>query len=171
MADVRRMLKALAEKALRPTPQPGDEPRAERMADALEALRLLLDHWDELFLPGALSHASALTPLTPIPRRADARGSGPRSASPRSASPSSAGLGRPEEVTLLALFAKHGVRVYPAIGEPTRERHCRKCSRRFVAGDDLVVYSPPGASEVMATHLKCRWWWWESPQSPIRPTG
>jgi hypothetical protein len=137
------------------------------MSDALEALRLLIDHWDELLLPGALSHASALTPLTPMPR------SGPRSASPRSASPISAGLGRPEEITLLALFAERGVKVHTAIDPAAHARACRKCQRPFVRGDDVLVYIQPGRSarDQVTTHLKCRWWWWESPQSPIRPTN
>lgn len=168
MADVRKALRALAERALRATPRPDDGPRSERLGDALEALRLLVDHWDELFLPGALSHASALTPLTPMPRTG-----GTRRASPRSASPSSAGLGRPEEVTLLALFAERGVKVHPAIDDRAAQaRHCRKCSRPFVRGDDVLIYVPPGrgARDEVATHLKCRWWWWESPQSPIRPS-
>lgn len=169
MADVRKALRALAERALRSTPRPDDGPSSERMSDALEALRLLLDHWDELFLPGALSHASALTPLTPMPRT-----SGRRHIEPRSASPSSAGLGRPEEVTLLALFAERGVKVHAAIDDrQAHARYCRKCSRPFVLGDDVLVYVPPGRSarDEVATHLRCRWWWWESPQSPIRPSA
>jgi hypothetical protein len=167
VADVRKALRALAERALRKTPRPDDGPSSERLSDALEALRLLLDHWDELFLPGALSHASALTPLTPMPRR-----EGPRSASPRSGSPSSAGLGRPEEMTLLALFAERGVKVHSAIDPAAHARACRKCLRPFVRGDDVLVYVQPGRSarDQVTTHLKCRWWWWESPQSPIRPT-
>lgn len=167
MADVRKALRALAERALRATPRPDDGPSSERLSDALEALRLLLDHWDELLFPGALSHASALTPLTPMPRSAAMR-----RGTPRSASPSSAGLGRPEEVTLLALFAERGVKVHPAIDlRVLHARHCRKCSRPFVAGDDVLLYVPAGRSarDQVATHLRCRWWWWESPQSPIRP--
>lgn len=168
MADVRKALRALAERALRSTPRPDDGPRSERLGDALEALRLLLDHWDELFLPGALSHASALTPLTPMPR------SHPRHSGPRSGTPSSAGLGRPEEVTLLALFAERGVKVHPAIDDRVlHSTHCRKCGRPFARGNDVLVYVAPGRSarDEVATHLKCRWWWWESPQSPIRPSS
>jgi hypothetical protein len=137
------------------------------MGDALEALRLLLDHWDELFLPGALSHASALTPLTPMPRSNAQRGS-----NPRSSSPSSAGPGRPEEMTLLALFAERGVKLHPAINPASHARACRKCLRPFVHGDDVLVYVEPGKSarDQLTTHLQCRWWWWESPQSPIRPS-
>jgi hypothetical protein len=138
------------------------------MNEALEALRLLLEHWDELLLPGALSHASALTPMTPMPRRGS-----PRSASPRSASPSSAGLGRPEEMTLLALFAERGVKLHTSIDPAAHARACRKCSRPFVRGDDVLVYLQAGRSarDQVSTHLKCRWWWWESPQSPIRPSN
>jgi len=138
------------------------------MSEALEALRLLVDHWDDLLLPGALSHASGLTPMTPMPRRVS-----PRSASPRSGSSSGAGLARPEEMTLLALFAERAVKLHPAIDPAAHARACRKCLQPFVRGDDVLVYVVPGRSarDQLTTHLKCRWWWWESPQSPIRPGG
>ena len=140
------------------------------MSDALEALRLLLENWDELLLPGALSHASALTPLTPMPRGGP---SGLRSSSPRSGSSSSAGVARPEEMTLLALFAERGVKLHQSIDPAAHARACRKCLQPFVRGDDVLVYIVPGRSarDQVTTHLKCRWWWWESPQSPIRPTS
>jgi hypothetical protein len=74
--------------------------------------------------------------------------------------------GRPpgaDEFALVALLDQHGVKMLRyETGDGVRHV-CRSCSVALEITDEVLVYRDA------ATHYGCRWWWWDSPHSPIRP--
>ena len=176
MTDVRKLLKTLAERALR-TPQevpdaPGERP--DRLSDALLALRVLVENWDDLML-GQPSLAGGMTPRGGTPHPAmRATPLGPPFGTPRLGSPRSSNR-RPEEARLLSLLAEHRVSLRRAGDVDALLFPCRSCGEPFEAREDVLVVLREGGAEpprpYAATHLRCRWWWWENPHSPIRPKG
>ncbi len=146
--SVRRLLRSLAQRALQTPQLAGPEHAPERLDDALAALRLLMDNWDDLIRAGGTSRGQTPAPASRASRR--------------------------QEVELLALLSAHQVVASVAGRADLRAPTCRCCGLRFEQRDDVLIYSsPPGSGRAgeptIVTHLRCRWWWWESPDSPIRP--
>jgi hypothetical protein len=68
-----------------------------------------------------------------------------------------------DEFSLVALLGQHGVKMLRYEVDDGTRHLCRKCSAAFGPKDEVLVYGDA------ATHYGCRWWWWDSPHSPIRP--
>jgi hypothetical protein len=184
VSDVRRALKALAEKALQPPSgsaadlgreAPGTGEGRDRLADALSALRLLVEHWDELIRSQpSMGNAAITTPSGTPPGGLGTRmgpfGT-PRPGTPRPGTPRITSR-RPDEAHLLSLLADHRVSLRRARDVPALLFPCRSCGEDFEPKDEVLVAlrgGPEPEKPHAATHLRCRWWWWESPHSPIHP--
>jgi len=96
-------------------------------------------------------------PVADIPKPVD-DSDGPATTKPQSGRPPGA-----DEFALVALLGQHGVKMLRyEVADGTRHV-CRSCSAELAPADEVLVYRDA------ATHYGCRWWWWDSPYSPIRP--
>jgi hypothetical protein len=68
-----------------------------------------------------------------------------------------------DEFALVSLLGEHGVKLLKYEADEGTLHVCRSCSVGFASADEVLVYRDT------ATHYGCRWWWWDSPYSPIRP--
>ena len=74
--------------------------------------------------------------------------------------------GRPpgaDEFALVALLDQHGVKMLRYEANDGARHVCRSCGVAFEPTAEVLVYRDA------ATHYGCRWWWWDSAHSPIRP--
>ncbi|HEX8795519.1 MAG TPA: hypothetical protein VF765_31430 [Polyangiaceae bacterium] len=68
-----------------------------------------------------------------------------------------------DEFALVALLGQHAVKMLRYEVDDGTQHLCRSCGVAFEPSDQVLVHGDA------ATHYNCRWWWWDSPHSPIRP--